>query len=59
MYNEILRELKKKLLNGDLGGERKEMWYQIRSKKLGLVAKGEHNMSDVSDEDAKAFMSAK
>lgn len=59
MFNEVLRELKKKVLGGELGGERKGMWLKIRLSKLGLIHEGEHNVSKVSEEEAKAFMSGK
>lgn len=59
LFNDVLRELKAKLLAGELGGDRKEMWYRIRRDRLGLIHKGQSAFSDVGEEDAKAFMSAK
>jgi ATP-dependent DNA helicase 2 subunit 2 len=29
-FNDFFRERKKKVLGGELGGDRKEMWYSIR-----------------------------
>ena len=59
LYNDFLRELKQKLLAGELGGERKEMWWLVRVNRLGLIQKRESEQSDVTEEDAEAFMSAK
>ena len=55
-YNNILRNLKKKLIAGDLGGDRKEMWYLIRSKRVGLIDKRLSPMSDVTQDQADEFM---
>ena len=53
LYNEFIRQLKKKILDGDLGGERREMWWRVRSNRLGLLDKKSNPLSDVSEEDAK------
>lgn len=58
-YNEALRELKEKLLGGQLGGERREMWFLIRSNRLGLIQQKECEGSDITEDAAKAFMSAR
>jgi ATP-dependent DNA helicase 2 subunit 2 len=60
-WTEFITEVKKKLLAGELGGDRKDMWYQIRVNRLGLLRKKEYDGLDlgVSEEDAKAFLSAK
>ncbi|KAF1985197.1 putative Ku family DNA helicase [Aulographum hederae CBS 113979] len=59
LYNEMLRDLKKRMFAGELGGERKEMWWKIRANRLGLIDKKLSLVSDVSEQDAKAFLSAK
>nr|POE88242.1 atp-dependent dna helicase ii subunit 2 [Quercus suber] len=59
LYNKALRELKEKLLAGQLGGERREIWFLIRSNRLGLIQRKECAGSDVDEEAAKAFLSAK
>ncbi|KAK3078793.1 hypothetical protein LTS18_006604, partial [Coniosporium uncinatum] len=58
-YNEFLRDLKEKLLGGELGGDRGEMWWQIRANRLGLIDKRLSHVSDVAEEDAKKFLSSK
>jgi ATP-dependent DNA helicase 2 subunit 2 len=55
-YNDFLRELKAKVLGGELGGDRKEMWYRIRISKLTLILKGECAGSEVTEEESKRFM---
>jgi len=59
LYNDVLRRLKKKMLAGDLNGDRSVLWYQIRRNKLGLLHKEILQFSDVSREDADAFMTTK
>ncbi|KAK5122233.1 hypothetical protein LTR85_004143 [Meristemomyces frigidus] len=56
-YNDVLRELQAKLLGGELGGERKEMWYRVRVNRLGLLLAKECE-GGVSEEEGKAFLSA-
>lgn len=59
LFNDVARELKKKLLEGELGGERREMWHRVRANRLGLIQKREHERSEVSEEEAKEFLRAK
>ncbi|KAK5683781.1 ATP-dependent DNA helicase yku80 [Elasticomyces elasticus] len=53
-YNEIMWELRTKLLAGELGENRGEMWYQIRVNKLGLLKASEAE-GGVSDEEANKW----
>lgn len=55
-YNDMLRGLKIKLHGRELGGDRKEMWYLIRSKRVGLIDKKLSPVSDVTPEQADEFM---
>ena len=57
-YNDFLRTLKIKLLGDALNGDRREMWWLIKSKKLGLVTKHTSKASDVDDDEAKNFVSS-
>lgn len=57
-YNDVLKELKGKLLGGELGGERKEMWFSLRANKLGLLQAKECE-GGVGEEKAQAFLSSK
>ncbi|KAF7196411.1 ATP-dependent DNA helicase II subunit 2 [Pseudocercospora fuligena] len=56
-FNDVLKEIKKKMLGGELGGDRKEMWYRIRVNKLRPIDKKESAQSDFTEEEAKAFLS--
>lgn len=58
-YNEFIRSLKGKLLGEELGGDRREMWYEIRKNKLGLIDKKTSDKSSVDEDEAKAFLSSK
>ncbi|KAF7620376.1 ATP-dependent DNA helicase II subunit 2 [Aspergillus flavus] len=58
-YNDFLGQLKDKLLQEKLGGDRQELWWLIRRNKLGLVTQRESDQSRVTDTEAKEFMSAR
>lgn len=53
VYNDLLRQLKEKLLKDEFGGDRRELWWLIRRAKLGLIDKQESDRSEVTDEEAK------
>ena len=59
VFNEMLMELKGKVLSGELGGERREMWWRVRVNRLRPISKGEVEVSEVTEEQAKEMMSAK
>lgn len=52
-YNDLLRQLKEKLLKEALGGDRRELWWLIRRSKLGLIDKKQSDRSEVTEEEAK------
>lgn len=53
VFNDFMRNLKKKIFTEELGGDRKEMWYRIRVNKLGLIDKRTTDLSDVTEEEGK------
>lgn len=55
MYNALLRKLKEDLLVDKLNGDRREMWWLIRSNKYGLIDQKRSMMSDVTEEEAEEF----
>ena len=57
IWNEMLGEIKEKLKKGELGGERREWWYQLRGQGLGLIDTSEQEFSSASPEAAKEFWS--
>ena len=52
---EALRVLREEMLEF----EQPEMWYKIRTGALGLIEKRELEVSEITEEDAKAFLSGK
>ncbi|KAH3036529.1 ATP-dependent DNA helicase II subunit 2 [Aspergillus fumigatus] len=59
LYNNFLRQLKDKLLKEELGGDRRELWWLLRRSQLGLINQRESDQSDVTEEQAKEFLSAR
>lgn len=53
IYNDFMVGLKRKLLAEELGGDRKEMWWEIRKIKLGLIEKKASPHSNITEEEAK------
>ncbi|KIV78563.1 hypothetical protein PV11_06207 [Exophiala sideris] len=56
LYNDVLRQLKKRLVAKELGGDRAKLGYLIRKHKLSLIDNETSEFSDVSPADADAFM---
>jgi ATP-dependent DNA helicase 2 subunit 2 len=55
MYNDFIRALKTELLDGELGGDRREMWWRVRANKYGLVDQKRSLVSDVTEAEASDF----
>lgn len=53
LYNDFMQNLKRKLLNDELGGDRREMWWLIRKNRLGLIDRKALDISDVTEEQAR------
>jgi ATP-dependent DNA helicase 2 subunit 2 len=51
LYNDFVKDLKKRLLGGQLGGDRRDMMWEIRKAKLGLIDKKASEVSDVTEEE--------
>jgi ATP-dependent DNA helicase 2 subunit 2 len=56
IWNAFVRELKEELLEGRLGGNRRDMWWKVRGSRLGLIDKRMAGMSDVGEEEAVEFL---
>lgn len=52
LYNAFAADLKRKLLDGELGGDRRHMWWEVRRLRLGLVDNVESEVSDVAPDEA-------
>jgi len=59
LWNAFVRGLKGKLLGGELGGERREVWWEVRRDGLGLVDSKVSALSEVGEEEAREFLSAR
>lgn len=51
-YNSFARDLKRALLSGALGGDRREFWLQMRQSKLGLISQDQSESSDIGPAEA-------
>ncbi|EZF10279.1 hypothetical protein H112_08472 [Trichophyton rubrum D6] len=59
LYNDFVRELKRKLLDDELGEDRRELWWLIRKKRIGLIDDKLVEISKVTEQEAKEFLSSK
>ena len=53
LYNVFVRDLKKSLLSGALGGDRRDFWFKVRWSGLGLIDQKLSEVSDVTLEQAE------
>lgn len=53
LYNAFARDVKGRMLSGELGGDRREMWWKVRKAKLGLIDGKESEVSKVTEDEAK------
>ncbi|KAL7960720.1 SPOC like C-terminal domain-containing protein [Trichoderma compactum] len=58
LYNEFVRDLKKSLLSGALGGDRRDFWFKLRWAKQGLIDKKLLEVSTVTPEEADEVSNA-
>ncbi|KAI4591622.1 ATP-dependent DNA helicase II subunit 2 [Pestalotiopsis sp. 9143b] len=53
LYNDFLKDFKKRLFSGTLGGDRREFWFtNVRKPKLGLIDSVESDVSKITPEEA-------
>ena len=57
LWNSTVKEIKRKVLEGALGGERREFWWLIRRNRVGLI-EGKRE-GEVSGEEAREFFAGK
>ncbi|KAG5922881.1 hypothetical protein E4U42_005180 [Claviceps africana] len=55
MYNSFVRDLKKGLLSGALGGDRRDFWFKVRWSRLGLIDSNQSEVSNVTRDEAEEF----
>ncbi|CZR54384.1 related to ATP-dependent DNA helicase II, 80 kDa subunit (KU autoantigen protein P86) [Phialocephala subalpina] len=54
-YNNFFKDLRKRLMKGELGGRRQEFWVNLKKARLGLIDNTALPTSDVSPEEATEF----
>ncbi|KAL8929754.1 MAG: hypothetical protein Q9172_000311 [Xanthocarpia lactea] len=54
VFNSFAKQLKRKLLSEELGGNRKDFWWEYRKSKLGLIDNNVAAASNATEEDAKS-----
>ena len=59
LWNDWMKEFKGKLLGEKLGGDRRELWWEMRKERLGLIDNKTEGTSEVSEEEAAAFLAPK
>ena len=52
LYNAFARDFARRLLRGELGGDRRELWWMMKGVKLGLIDSDTSESSDVTPEEA-------
>ncbi|TQW10412.1 Ku family DNA helicase [Cordyceps javanica] len=55
LYNSFVRGLKKGLLSGSLGGDRRDFWFKVRWSRLGLIEQSQSEISKVTADEADEF----
>jgi ATP-dependent DNA helicase 2 subunit 2 len=58
-YNEWMKKLKTEILEEELNGDRKDMWFMIRANRMGLIQSKECGASGVGEDEAKEFLSVR
>lgn len=53
LFNDWYKAFKQKLMEGELGGDRVEMWWELRKNKVGLIDKKASSVSEVNEEEAQ------
>ncbi|KAH6897257.1 SPOC like C-terminal domain-containing protein [Thelonectria olida] len=55
LYNTFVRDMKKQLLSGALGGDRRDFWFKVRWSRLGLIDTKQSEASEITPEEADEF----
>jgi len=59
LFNNFVIDLKKQLLSGALGGDRRDFWFKLRWAQLGLIDSSQSESSDLTTDAANEFYKAK
>lgn len=52
LFNSFMKDFKTRILSGEFGGDRRELWWQIKHVKLGLIDTNASEHSKVTTEEA-------
>jgi ATP-dependent DNA helicase 2 subunit 2 len=52
VWNDFIRDFKKRVIKGELGGDRRDFWSSLRWINLGLIDKKALEISDVTEKEA-------
>jgi ATP-dependent DNA helicase 2 subunit 2 len=52
LFNSFITDFKRRLLSGELGGDRRELWWKIKTARLGLIDQSTSEHSKVMPEEA-------
>ncbi|KAI9882434.1 MAG: mitochondrial import inner membrane translocase subunit TIM14 [Watsoniomyces obsoletus] len=56
LFNDFVTHLKILILGDQLNGDRSEMWWFIRTRKVGLITRKESDVVDVTEEEGREFL---
>ncbi|KAF4438468.1 ATP-dependent DNA helicase 2 subunit 2 [Fusarium austroafricanum] len=56
LFNTFMEDMKKQLLSGAMGGDRRDFWFKVRWDRLGLIDNKQSEVSKVSPEDAEELL---
>ncbi|KAG9929519.1 SPOC domain-like protein, partial [Aureobasidium melanogenum] len=59
LYNDWMKKLKTEILEEELDGDRRDMWFMIRANRMGLIQSKESGASGVGEDEAKEFLSVR
>ncbi|PHH63602.1 hypothetical protein CDD81_5694 [Ophiocordyceps australis] len=59
LYNAFARDLKRMLLSGALGGDRRDFWFRIRVSRLGLLDQTESEASETTRDEAEEYYTSR
>jgi ATP-dependent DNA helicase 2 subunit 2 len=59
IWNDFIRDFKKRVIKGELGGDRREFFNTLRQIKLGLIDKSALEISDVTEKEANEVTSGR
>lgn len=57
LYNNLIRQLKDKILKEELGGDRRVLWWLIKRSRVGLIDNKLSERSEVTEEEAREVSS--